>query len=251
MHRKGRIINQIVLFMIAKKLLFGIGATVAVTVSSFGLIASAQTASSVASTSGATLSQHMIVQVGPAGKVLLRGIIDSVSNGSLTVKSWGGDWTVNVSGATQVLPVAVGNDLTQFKAGDFVGVQGTVSQSASWTIDAMLVRDWTYRQQVTEQEKQNMQAIRQTIQSGTPRNYVGTASAVSESSLTLTGKSATYTVNVVTGAQVVNKNWLTLPLSSIQNGDNIRVWGINASGTITAQIVRDISIPVTQKTTAQ
>jgi hypothetical protein len=49
-------------------------------------------------------------------------------------------------------------------------------------------------------------------------------------------------VNVAPGAQVLDEARLTIPLSSIQNGDTVRVWGTNASGTITAQIVRDISI---------
>ena len=41
----------------------------------------------------------------------------------------------------------------------------------------------------------------------------------------------------------MNQTWLTLPLGNIHNGDTIRVWGnADASGTVTAQIVRDISV---------
>lgn len=208
------------------------------------LVASAQTA---ATTTAGTPSQseQMVLQIGPAGKTLLRGTIGSVSSGVLTVRSWGGDWTVNVGSSAQVLPAAASNNLSQFKTGDFVGVQGTVSQSAAWTVDATLVRDWTYRQAVTQQEKQNVQSARQTIQSGTPKNYVGVAANVNGSSFTLTVGGTAYTVNVASGAEVVNKNWVTIPLTNIQNNDNVRVWGVNASSTITAQIVRDVSIPAT------
>ena len=185
------------------------------------------------------------MQVGPQGKVLMRGTIASVASGVITVNSWGGTWTVNVGSSAQVLPVAVGNDITQFKSGDFIGVQGTVSQSASWTIDATLVRDWTYRQAVSQERQQNMQSAKQTIQSGTPRNYVGSASNVSGSSFTLTVNGAADNVNIASGAQVVNRNWLTIQPSAINNGDSVRVWGVNASGTITAQIVRDVSLPAT------
>ncbi len=211
------------------------------------LVAGAQTTNAPATaTTPPTPAEQMLLQVGTAGKVLMRGTIASEAPGVLTVTSWGGTWTVNVGASAQVLPVAAGNDLSQFKTGDFVGVQGTVSQSDNWTIAATLVRDRTYRQVVNQERKQNVQSARTTIQSGTPRNYVGTASGVSGSSFSLAGTNGTtYTVNVATGAEVVNRNWLTLQLSSIQNGDNVRIWGVNASGTITAQIVRDTSLPAT------
>jgi hypothetical protein len=190
-----------------------------------------------------TISKKMFLQVGAEGKVLMRGTIASVESGSLTVTSWGGAWTVNVGSSAKVLPVAVGNDLTQFKVGDFVGVQGTISQSSSWTIDATLVRDWTYRQTITQEQKQNVQSAHQTMKGEMPRNYVGTASDISGSSFTLTVGSTTYTVNVAAGAKVVNRNRVALPIANIQSGDKVRVWGINANNTITASIVRDVSIP--------
>jgi len=85
--------------------------------------------------------QPMVLQVGPEGKVLLRGIVSAVGASSLTVKSWGGDWIVNVHSSARVLPENA--TLSQFAVGDFVGAQGMVNQSALWTIDATLVRDWT------------------------------------------------------------------------------------------------------------
>jgi len=229
-----------------KKLIAGVSTIVTVATFATILIASAQTTStSPVIVSSSAVSEHPILQIGPEGRVLMRGTIASVASGVLTVTSWGGVWTVNVSPETKVLPVAAGNDLTQFKAGDFVGVMGVVSQSANWTINATLVRDWTYRQVVNQERRENIQSANALRKSNTPRDYVGTASNVSGNSFTLTVEGVADTVNVVSNAKIVNRNWITIPLSSIQNGDNVRVWGVNASGTITASIVRDVSIPAT------
>ena len=101
--------------------------------------------------------KQMILEVGPEGKVLLRGIIDSVSAGVITVKGWGGVWTVNVPVTAQILPEAVRKDITKFKVGDYVGVQGRVINSASWTINAYLVRDRTRETIVPLKQEQKSQ----------------------------------------------------------------------------------------------
>ncbi len=231
-----------------KKVIAGVGFVAAVALLTTTLVAGAQTTTAAPTTVAS--APQMVLQVGPSGRVLMRGTIVSTSSGVVTVASWGGNWTVNVGTSAQILPVAVGNDLTQFKTGDFIGVQGTVSKSAGWTIDATLVRDWTYRQAANQQRQQNVQSARGTIKSGTPRNYVGTASNVSGSSFTLSAADGTsYTVNVASGAEVVSRNWLTLPLASIQNGDSVHVWGVNASSTIAGRIVRDLSLPATTRGT--
>ena len=82
-------------------------------------------------------AEPMMLQIEPKGNALLRGTINSVASNSLVVKSWGGNWTVNFSSSTKLMP----NDIAQFKVGDFIGVQGTVNQASSWTIDATLMRD--------------------------------------------------------------------------------------------------------------
>ncbi len=207
-------------------------------------IAFAQTASTTvqSTVTTPTHSQPMVLEVGSAGRVLMRGTIASIASGVLTVNSWGGVWTVNVGSGTQILPAAAGNDITQFKTGDFVGIQGTISQVANFTIDATLVRDWTYRTAITQEQKQNIQSA-QGIRNGYPRDYIGTASCVSGTSFSLTTANGTsYTVNTASNTEVVNRNWITLPLSSISSGDNVRVYGVNSSGTIAAQIIRDVTI---------
>jgi hypothetical protein len=227
-----------------KKIFFGTGVAAICASLAFAMIAGAQTTPSTTSGTSRAPSQPMVLQVGPKGEVLLRGTIDTVSSGSMTVKSWGGDWTVNVSAGAQVLPNAVGTDITKFQHGDFVGVQGMVSQTSAWTIDAKLVRDWTYRAAVQQQAQQNAQAARELMQSQTPRNYQGTAGSVTSSGFTLAAdNSTTHAVVLASGAKISNRNWMTIAVTDIRNGDTVRVWGTNASGTITAQIVRDISLP--------
>jgi hypothetical protein len=191
-------------------------------------------------------SQQPILQVGAAGKVQMRGTIASVASGMLTVNSWGGAWTVNVGASARIFPAATST--TQFKAGDFVGVQGTVSQSASLTIDATFVRDWTLPATMVKQNENNGQSSEGGTKSG-PRNFVGVASNLNGSMFTLTVNGMAESVIVSPGAQVVNRNRLTIPLASIQSGDSVRVSGVNASGTITAQIVRDMSIPPSSTST--
>jgi hypothetical protein len=227
----------------AKKIIVGAGILAMLAVA---VLVNAQTATTTAtSLIHPIASQRNMVQIGPQGKALIRGTIASVSGSALTVNSWGGVWTVNVSSGAEILPTTIGKDITQFKAGDFVGVQGSISQSASWTVDATLVRDWTYRQALNQEQKQNVNSARQTMKGETPKNFVGTATNVNGSSFTLTVGGTAYTVNVAGGAEVINRNWATLPIASIQSGNSVRVWGVNTGGTISAQIVRDISIPAT------
>ncbi|MBI3633210.1 MAG: hypothetical protein HY226_02875 [Candidatus Vogelbacteria bacterium] len=82
-------------------------------------------------------AQPMVLQIEPKGNALLRGTIDSIASSSLVGKSWGGNWTVNFSSSTKLMP----NDIAQFKAGDFIGVQGIVNQASPWTIDATIIRN--------------------------------------------------------------------------------------------------------------
>ncbi len=103
--------------------------------------------------------KQMILEVGPEGKVFLRGIINSVSAGVITVKGWGGVWTVNIPVGAQILPEVVHKDITKFKVGDYVGVQGRVITSESWTINAFLVRDRTRETIMPLKQEQKSQKV--------------------------------------------------------------------------------------------
>jgi hypothetical protein len=229
-----------------KKILIGMGIIVSGLALAFVFAAGVHPMSASADgENGGTISQtQTVVQVDSSGRALLRGTIDAVNGRTLTVKSWGGDWTLNVNASAEILPASVGQDLTQFKNGDFIGVQGIVSQTAVWTIDASVVRDRTLEQTMIQQRQENIQNEHDVKGAG-PMNFQGTVSNLNGSSFMLTTQDgATFTVNIAAGAQIMNVTRLTLPLVSIANGNTVRVWGTNASGTITAQIVRDLSIGV-------
>ena len=206
-------------------------------------VAFAQTASTT--TSGAVSptvisSQQMVLQVSPAGKVLLRGTIDSVSTTSITVKSWGGDWTVNVPASAEMMPKDA--TLSSFKQGDFIGVQGIVNTSANWTVDATLVRDWTARQALNEQIQANVQSVHQ-MMSDAPRTIQGSLSNLSGQSFTLTtSKGTVYSVSLGSGVKLLAQNWTTLDFGKVQNNDTVRVYGTVSSSTISASIFRDVSV---------
>ncbi len=207
-------------------------------------VAFAQTASTTTTravqTTVATPNQQMVLQVGAAGKVLLRGTIDSVSATSITVKSWGGDWTVNVPTTAQVMPQ--GAALSSFQQGDFVGVQGTINSSGNWTVDATLVRDWTARQALNQQIQTNVQSVHE-MMSGAPRTIQGTLSSLSGQSFTLTAAHGTaYSVSIASGAKLLAQNWATLDFSKVSNGDTVRVYGVVSSSTISASVFRDVSV---------
>ena len=189
-------------------------------------------------------SSTNIVRVDQTGKVLVRGIIESITPGTIMVKSWGGDWTADIGVATQILPAVAGDDIAQFKPGDYVGVQGMIDVGANWTINADLVRDWTYRDVAAAERKQNVAAAHDAALAA-PKNFVGTASGVTGEMFTLTVKGIADTVDLAEGAETVNRNWINMPATDIHDGDTVRVWGVIASGTITAAIVRDITIPAT------
>ena len=64
---------------------------------------------------------------------------------------------------------------------------------------------------------------------------------LSTNSFTLTIDGTPYTVNVVAGAKIVNKNYGTISLSNISNGDTVRVWATVSGTTLTAYLARDVS----------
>lgn len=177
---------------------------------------------------------QMILQVGPGGNVLMRGIIDSIATttpeDSIIVKTWGGNWNVNVPSTANVMPTS---DLSQFKVGDLIGVLGTINQSKAFTVDARIVKDWSLRKEVQESKD-----------SINPKNWQGTVSNMNAagSTFTLTVDGTAYTANVVAGAKIVNKNYATITLANISNGDTVRVWATKSDTTLTAYIVRDVSV---------
>jgi hypothetical protein len=91
----------------------------------------------------AAYPRPMIVNINPNGEVLLRGTVNSVGANSMNVKSWAGSWTINTSANTTITPSI---NLSQISVGDFVGVQGHIDSNSTLTVNASLIRDWSFVQ---------------------------------------------------------------------------------------------------------
>ena len=223
------------------------GVAVSVALLATALVAGAETTSTAASTTTTSTvtvtspAPQMSVMINAQGRGTLRGTVDAISAGSLLLKTWGGDWTVNIASGTQVLPTSMGGSLSQLKVGDVVTVEGMAVGGANLTLNATKIHSLTLRMTVKNEEKQNREGAKDIMKGAMPRNFAGVVSNVAANAFTLTSDGVSYLVNLATNAEVVTRNWITLPFTSIQNNDNIRIWGVNASGTITAQIVHDLS----------
>ena len=194
---------------------------------------------------------QMVVQIGPEGRTLLRGTIETIGSGSLTVKSWGGNWIVNISSSTKLMPTT---DMSKFKTGDFVGVQGMATTSGTWVIDASLIRDWTAEKVMAEAKRQEQEAkkqaqlnekkVKELMKSVQPRNWEGVASSVNvdAKTLSLTVEGVVYTINLATNAKIVNERFVAINFSAIKDGDKVRVYGPSSNNVITAVVVRDVSV---------
>lgn len=87
-----------------------------------------------------------LVNIGPAGNANLRGTIASISGLIINVDSWGGTWIVDATSANLIRRFGGKSNISEFMVGDSVDVRGTVSPSASWTIIAKTVRDYSIQE---------------------------------------------------------------------------------------------------------
>jgi hypothetical protein len=194
-----------------------------------------------ASVALAQANAQMSVGINANGKANVTGVVQSVASSSLTIKSWGGTWTVNVTGTTNVNPhVGAVNDLSNVKVGDTVSVQGTAA-SDSLTLTATSINDPAMTKMLNKERQDNQKAIRDLR----PKNlFSGLVSGVAGASFTLTpNKGAALTVNTNASTTFENNNFLTLSgITALTAGDRAQVYGARASTTVTAQIVRDLSL---------
>ncbi len=195
--------------------------------------------------------KNMQLEIGPAGRATIRGTLVSVGSDSLVLKSWGGNWTIRVSSSTEILPKVVATSspvgLAAFTAGDFVGVNGRVVTDQNWTVDAKVVKDWSIRRVIEETRKEIKKIEKQEKKEERGergQNREGIASNVSSTSFGLTIDQTLYTVNISSSTRIVNRDFFNIGFTDIRNGDRVRVFG-SASGTIvTAEVVRDVSLPL-------
>lgn len=199
---------------------------------------------------------EMKLEIGPKGHTLIRGNVVSVGADHVMIKSWGGTWKVKVSASTEVLPRVTGTitDLTKFVVGDYAGAQGIVSTTEAWTIDAKVIRDRTERKELKTERHDNQKEMKdirkedkkeekEKKDEGEKKVSEGKVGTISGTSFTMLFGSKTITVNTSSSTKFVNRNWNTISFADIQTGDSVRSYGSVSSTTISAEVVRDTSIP--------
>ena len=183
-----------------------------------------------------------IVQIGSTGNALIRGTVTYVGSDSLTIKSWGGNWTVKIDKNTNFFPR--GLTLDQIKTGDLVGLNGKVNSEESLTVHATLIRDWTEKKLIEEETKQNIKEVRKIEKETTPRINILTVKSIDQTNNTITATMNGQTITVkINNAKLIDRIWRTITLNKIQPNDKIRVYGILSGSTLEASVIRDISIP--------
>jgi hypothetical protein len=88
-----------------------------------------------------TAATPLMLEIGARGNVFLRGFVASNASSTIGVQSWGGVWNVRIASTTRLLAHAT--TTPDFLVGDYVGVEGIVSTSTPFTIDARVMRDRT------------------------------------------------------------------------------------------------------------
>jgi len=135
-----------------KYLKFGLVAFVFVVLGFVGVKVFAQSTNSGTGSVSGDSASPMIVNIGPKGNVLMRGIVVGTPSADLIkVKSWGGTWEVKVSPTTRLM--SINKVITDFQDGDFVGLLGSISSDGSFIVDANIVREWKGKLEVKDADK--------------------------------------------------------------------------------------------------
>ena len=210
---------------------------------------STSTTSSSSTTSTSTtlpINSHpmpLIVEIGPAGNALIRGTVTNVSTDYLTLKTWGGTWTIKIDNNTKFEPQ--GLTLSQIKTNDFIGLNGKVNCEETLTVNATLIRDWTEKKIIKEETQQNKKEVKQIIkETPKPETRILTIESVNANN-TLTAKlnTQTITVSLANNVKLLDRNWKTITVDQLKANDTIRVYGVLSGTTLEASVIRDISIP--------
>jgi len=86
-------------------------------------------------------TRPMIININPSGEALVRGIIIGTSTAnSIIIKSWGVNWTIEVSTTTEL--ITPNKSIADLQDGDFVGISGKINSAGGFEIDAKVIREW-------------------------------------------------------------------------------------------------------------
>lgn len=132
--------------------------------------------------------------------------------------------------------------MSDFSAGDRINVFGFLDPN-SGLVQALIVRDLSKSGVRTGYYTQfnNLRVVSAPSAPDAPATLTATAVNPCGSRLPCTLMSILYTVNINSNTQILNTSRGPLPLSSVQAGDIINVYGWYANGTMDALILRDLS----------
>jgi len=105
------------------------------------------------------------LEIGPLGRVNLRGTLVTVASTTFTVKSWGGVWTVITNASTSFRRAHERRaNLSDFLPGDFLAINGQATTTAL-TIDARMIKNFSLRlTPVLERERERKEKIKKIME---------------------------------------------------------------------------------------
>ncbi|OGG41592.1 hypothetical protein A2837_00150 [Candidatus Kaiserbacteria bacterium RIFCSPHIGHO2_01_FULL_46_22] len=198
----------------------------------------------------------MVIDADDAGNVVMRGQVTSVEDNSMTISSWGGEWTIRTTMSSAVTPATeVAGNLSAISNGDFVGVEGVFATDEEMTVDASFVRDWTTDPLPGVFEVDTIVDTTGTVSVSTGTEevedgeveevvpdmitYSGEVDRVDDTSFTFTDDfGSVYTVTVDNEVAVVNDNSEVRELEDVDIGDSVELDGVANGTVITTAMVR-------------
>jgi hypothetical protein len=177
------------------------------------------------------------VQIGPNGRVLVRGAkVTAISGSDIDAQvTWGSyvaDWNVDASDA-KILQRSGGNSaLSQIAVGNTISFSGMLDTSeSSATVSADVVKNWSVNQDDDDAP------FKATLQG----ELKAMGSSTAPTTLTVEVKDTDYTVNISAATAILNRNWIAMSLANFALGDTIRFYGDIDGMTAEASVVRNVS----------
>lgn len=173
----------------------------------------------------------MMVNINTTGQANLSGTLKANTASALTVTSWAGDWTINISPTTKLARQNNGKPtLSELAVGDTVSIQGKANTKGFWTIDASKVQDMS-------------------IKDG--QEFSGTISNLSGSTFTLTAKNRSAIQVTLQPTASIKLNGKVSTVASLANGAMANVRGVwnSVASTLSASRVMITSKPEKKEVT--
>jgi hypothetical protein len=196
-----------------------------------------------------TLPFKMKLQVALSGKAHVTGKVESISGDSFKISTWGGTWTVKTATSTKY---SSKGSLALIKVGDFVQVQGKVSNAEAMTLEAQHINNKSFKKEVKNNKnilkflKGDNDDRKGHHASSTDALKLATVQTVSTSSSSLSVKlqnGLTYLINTSGATKFFNKALNPITFSDVKAGHTIAAYGTTTSSTtLDASIIHDLSL---------